>query len=300
MLRSEDKRQMLTFAPLLFIAVCIVYLDGASHRNGFDGSVQSSSVWRSIGVKEDSPTPEDGDEKTVNEILQHSLVELTETLQRLESNDPFKSMRVPLHVIQMQSPESLVVFQSLLMLLTNPKESGSLMRWQQYLEKSISKHHCSVTDLCREFQPIFKCDEEGRLVFVLLDQKGPFDHLNLRMIPNTVETLSLRRTGLKTISEWIDLKEKSLKKLLVDGNTELKLDLDGLIGDMDYLPLEYLHVSTWSMANYIGNANLRRALRQIGAWMKRSTLNTLRVVHRTHARTLSGVSFHCDGSWTFK
>ena len=302
MLRSEDKRKMLTFAPLLFIVVCIVYLDGTSHGppkkyNEFDGSVQSSSVSISIGVKKGSLMPEGGDDKTVNEILQHSLVELTETLQRLESNDPFKAMRIPLNVIQRQSPESLMVFQSLLMMLTNPKESGSLMPWQQYLVESISKHQCSVMGLCREFEKNFKCDKEGHLTVIGLDGKGPFDHLNLLMIPNTVTKVLLRHTKLKTISEWTDLKGKSLKTLCLDANYDLKLNLDGLNGELNHLPLNHLAVSTRSITKYFGEAEGKNAFSKVGIWMRASTLTSFKLRKKTGGVPRTVGIFASDGSW---
>ena len=319
---------MLAFAPLLLLVVSIRDLDSASYQSPkeykeFDASVQPPFISRSgevirrleifesitksddpqyhdlpmpFGYKEDSPAQ--GDEETIAEILQYSLVELTDTLQKLKLDDPPKAMRVPLHVIPMQTSESLMVFQSLLEMLSNPKESRPPTQWQQYLMESISNQQCSVMELCREFQQNFKCDQDGRLMVVLLDSKGPFSHLNLLMIPNTVEILSLRSMKLKTISEWIDLKAKSLKVLRVDGNAALELNLDGLTGDLNYLRLEYLSISTRSISKYIGAADWQRALPKIGEWMKTSTLNSLRLRHRIKTGNQRGTRFHCDGSWT--
>ena len=230
------QQKMLKFTPLLCIATSIVNLNRASHQSPndyreFQVSVHSPLISKprvmprrlqffesitksedqrdddfpaSIGSHEGCLAPEH--DKSVNEILRHSLIELAEIMRTLKTNDPFKAMRLPVHATPVQTPESLEVFQSLLMMLSNPKESRSSKPWQQYLRESISKHQGSETDLCREFQPIFKCGGEGHLRVIMLDGKGPFDHLNLLMIPNTVKALYLRRTKLKTISEWNGLK----------------------------------------------------------------------------------------------
>ena len=323
---------MLTFVPLLFIAVSIASLDGASQRylqehTEFDTKVQSSSVSRSRAVtrrmkifesitksedrrNDDSSVSiefEQGisapdDDQTVNEILQHSLVKLAEILRSLESNDPSKAMRIPLHtplhVIPMQSPESLMVFQSLLKMLSNPKESQSLMPWQQYLVESISKRQCSVMHLDRSFEKNFKCDQEGHLRVIGLDGRGPFDHLDLLMIPNTVTKLLLRHTKLQTISEWTDLRGKSLKTLCLDGNYHLKLNLDGLNGELNHLPLEHLTVSTRSIADYFGEAEGKRAFSKIGYWMRTSTLTSLKIKKKTGGMARTVGIFDSDGSWT--
>ena len=78
---------------------------------------------------------------------------------------------------------------------------------------------------------------------ILLDDKDPFDQLNLLMIPNTVTILSLRHTKIKAISEWADLKDKSLKELRLDRNANLELNLDGLRRDSNHLPLECLRLN---------------------------------------------------------
>ena len=314
---SLSYNQMLTFTTLLFIAISIVDLDGASPQSPkeyteFEANLQSSSISsfpgpirrsadqrhddypQRSGPKEGCIAPEDGE--TVNEILQHSLVELTDTLQTLESNDPFKTMRVPLHVIPMQSPESLMIFQSLLKMLSNPTESHSSTPWQQYLEESIRKRQCSVMDLCREFHHNFKC-EKGQLKSILLDNAGKFDHLNLLMIPNTVTNLCVRRAKLRTISGWTDLKEKSLKVLLLNENKDLELNLDGLRGEFSYLSLEHLSVSGRAMTNSFREKNWERALTKIGDWMKTSTLTSLRLRARRSRTPGRNVCFSSDGSW---
>ena len=328
MLQSEDKHQMLTFAPLLFIAASVVDLDASSYQSPkeckeFGTSVRSSSVSRSRQVtqrlkifesitKSEDQRNEDSsvsieyeqgifapdDDQTVNEILRHSLVELTEILRKLDSNDPSKAMIIPLHVIPMHSPESLVVFQSLLMMLTNSKESGSLMPWQQYLEESISKQQCSVMGLHRAFEKNFKCDQEGHLTVIGLDGKGPYDHLDLLMIPNTVSKVLLRNTKLKTISGWTDLKGKSLKTLCLDANFDLKLNLDGFNGELNHLPLKHMTVSTRSITNYFGEADGKRAFAKIGNWMRTSTLTSLRLKKKTGGVPRTVAIFDSDGSWT--
>ena len=319
---------MLGLTPVLLFVVSIRDLDGSTYQSPneckeFDASVQPTFISRRrevtrrlnifesitnsdyrqnddlpmlIGYKEECPSPED--DKKINEILQYSLVELSETLRTLKSNDPSKAMRIPVHVTPVQTSESLMVFESLLEMLSNPKESRSPPPWQQYLMDSISNEQCSVRELCREFQQNFKCDQEGRLMVVLLDCKGPFSHLNLLMIPNTVNILSVRGIKLKTISEWTDLREKSLKVLRVDGNANLELNLDGLTGNLNYLRLEYLSISTRSISKYIGATDWQRALPKIGEWMKTSTLNSLRLRHRIKTGNQRGTRFHSDGSWT--
>ena len=255
------------------------------------------------------------DSETVNEILQHSLVDLTSTLQILGTNDPSKAMRIPVHVTPMQSPESLLVFQSLLMMLSNPKELRSLMPWQQYLSEAIRKHQCSEVELCREFHQNFKCDEEGHLEIIMLNARGSFDHLNLLMIPNTVKTLMVKRAQLKTISDWTDLKGKSLKVLQLNENNHLELKLEGLRGELNHLPLQHLVVSTGAMADSFGEKNWgrasgtligrgefpienwERALSKIGNWMKTSTLTSLTLRARGQSNSKGNVSFDSDGAW---
>ena len=236
-------------------------------------------------------------DQTVNEILRHSLVNLADFLQKLEINDPSKAMRIPVHIVLVQS--SLSVFQSLFKMLSNPKESRSPTPWQQYLRESINNQQCSVKDLCNEFQQNFKCDEEGRLGAIMLDYRHPFDHLNLLMIPNTVKILFLRRTKLKTVSEWTDLKGKSLNRLYLDKNYGLKLNFDGLSRELNHLPLEHLSVSTRPIINYFGEENWWRACPQIGNWMRTSMLTYLQIRGTMKGTPYCGVVFACDGCWIF-
>lgn len=173
---------MLIFVLLIVIAVSIVHLDGASNRSPqeYKELTRRMKIFESITKSEDqqhddssmSIDDEQGistsdDNQTVNDILQHSLVELTEILRALDSGDASKAMRIPLHVIPVQS--SMMVFQSLLRMLSNPKESLSSEPWQNYLIGSIKNQQCSVMDLCREFEHNFKCDEEGHLTAIGLD-----------------------------------------------------------------------------------------------------------------------------------
>ena len=175
------------------------------------------------------------DDPTINEILDESLVELRGIIEALTPVTGF------------QSTESLIVFHSLLGMFSSrhPVQFHSPLPWQTYLSQSITNLRCSVTDLCREFGSNFKCDQEGHLRVILLNGKGPFDHLNLLMIPNTVEILSMERCGLTSISAWSDLKDKSLQSLRIyeTGTSNLKLNLDGLQGTLDYLPLRDITVA---------------------------------------------------------
>ena len=318
------------FALLLCITMSIVDIDGASDQcpkdnEELDVTVQSSSIFTSpeavrrldifesiiksgdqhnddcpmsIGYKGVSPDPES--DESVNEILQHSLIELTDTLRTLELNDPSKSMRIPVHLIPKQSPESRMVFQSLLELLSNPKESRSCTPLEKYLMESIGNQSCSEVDLCKKFHQNFKCGEEDHVKVITFYGNSTFDHLNLLMIPNTVEILNVnfRRTKLKTISEWTDLKGKSLKKLRLDANYGLKLNLDGLQGELSHLPLEYLSVSTQSIENYFGGNHWKIALTKIGDWMSSSTLTSFRLRSPRKQGSRYTIHFDCDGSWT--
>ena len=335
---------MLTLSSLLFIAVSIVNLDGACHRypqgqKESDTNVQSSSasrsrevtrrlkIFESITKSEDQRNDDSSvsieyeqgisapdDDQTVNEILHHSLVELTEMLRTLDLHDPSKAMRIPVHVIPVQS--SLMMFQSLLMMLSNPKERRSPTSWQQYLMKSIRKKQCSEIELFTEFDHNFKCDAEVPLRVIMLvghGYEGSFNHLNLLMIPNTVMRILLRDTKLKTISEWTDLKGNSLTILDLGGNPELKLKalshfldvvfsktffvgicrekkfskiqhlrcetepFDALKGGLNYLPLEHLVVSVRTIKMYIEPWAWLNLFPRIVDWIKASTLTSLKI-----------------------
>ena len=300
---------MLKLALLLCFAVCIVDIDGASDQcpkdnEEYDDSVQSSEVTRRLNIFESITTSGDHrNDESVNEILQYTWVELTEILRRLESNDPFQAMRVPVHVIPMQLPESLMVFQSLLEMLTNPKESRSPAPWQQYLMESIRNQECSEMDLCAKFDQNFKCDDEGHVKVLTFYGSSTFDHLNLLMIPNTVETLNVnvKRTKLRTISKWTDLKGKSLKTFHLDDevrDSDLELNLDGLRGELNHLPLEYLSVSTRSIAKYFGGRHWKSALPAIADWMRASTLSLFRLSSPRKKGSRYKVHFESGGSWT--
>ena len=202
-----------------------------------------------------------------------------------------------------QSHDSLI-FKSLLMLLTNPRDSQPSFPWQKYLSESIKNQRCSVLDLCNDYKSKFKCDHDGHLTAVRLDQNKPFDHLNLLMLPSTVTDLRVRRTKLKTVSKWHDLKGKSLKCLKIQRNSDLNLNLDGLIGELNHLPLESLTVSMPQIAAYFSvpiklleNPRvdpINPAFSRIGEWMKRSTLVQLRI--ESSRRNI--LLFCRDGLWS--
>ena len=326
---------MLTFALLLWIAVSGV--DAASHQSlPKESSVQSTplpecramarrlkifeSFTKSTDQRDDDlplsakvveldqdyfHSGSSDDEQSVNELLQHSLVELREIIDATKT-----------HVIPTESIESLIVFQSLLKMLSIPRqfESDSPSPWQNYLIASIRNLKCSVMDLCHEFSSNFKCDHEGRLKLIVIYGMGPFDHLNLLMIPNTVKGLSMERCGLTSISPWSDLKGKSLKSLriYVSDAGNLKLNLDGLQGTLDHLPLENLTVGKYQISEYFGLQTLDRwpdsALSKIGKWMRCSTLLNLRAVmslrnvrdRRQTGRRQKCLCFCRDGTCTFE
>ena len=198
-----------------------------------------------------------------------------------------------------------MVFESLLMMLSNPTESNSSKLWQQYLEKSIKNQKCSVTDLCNEFDKMFKCDEEGHLIVIRLEGKGPFDHLNLLMVPNTVWALNVGRTRLKTISQWSDLRGKSLRSLEIDRNPDLELNLDGLRWKLDNLPLQHLTVQRCQISQYFGLQTLFStdpATSRVQEWMKSSALDGLRIHARNnyYGRETNRINLHLlrDGTYT--
>ena len=300
---------MLKLALLLCIVVSIVDIDAASDQcpkdnEEHDDSVRSSDVTRRLKIFESiTKSGDHRNDESVNKILQYTWVELTEILRTLESNDPFQAMRVPVHVIPMQLPESLMVFQSLLEMLTNPKESRSPAPWQQYLMESIRNQECSEMDLCAKFDQNFKCDDEGHVKVLTFYGNSTFDHLNLLMIPNTVKTLNVnvKRTKLRTISKWTDLKGKSLKTFHLDDevrDSDLELNLDGLRGELNHLPLEYLSVSTRSIAKYFGGRHWKRALPAIADWMGASTLSLFRLSSPRIKGSRYKVHFESGGSWT--
>ena len=289
---------MLTFVPLLWIAVsgtdatilqCLPRKTNVPSlpRPGSPAMTRRLNIFESFAksadqrgdalqlsadvVKPDQGSLDSDDEKSVNEILQRSLVELRVIIDAAKS-----------HLIFTESVESLIVFQSLLRLLSIPRECDSPSRWQNYLIASIRNLKCSVKDLCHEFSSNFKCDHEGRLKLIAICGMGPFDHLNLLMIPSTVEKLSMQRCGLTSISAWSDLKGKSLKSLRIYESQvgNLKLNLDGLQATLDYLPLENLTVGKYQISEYFGLQTFDRwphsGLSKIGKWMKCSTLLNLR------------------------
>ena len=286
---------MLTFvAALWIIAFGIVpSADAASHQSlSKESTVQSTpllesrsttqrlSVFESFAKSDDqrhghlqlsveSVEPDQDcsgsdDGKTVNEMLQDSLVELER--------------------------DSLIVFQSLLKMLSmdDAEQSGSPLPWQRYLSESIRNLNCSVMNLCREFSSHFKCDDEGHLnAITLKGMARRFDHFDLLMIPNTVKLIEMKRTKLKTISEWEDLRGKSLKTLRIheNGVSTSKLNLDGLLGTMDYLPLEHLTVGRGEVSDYFGLQTVSLhdpALSKIEKWMSSSTLMSLCIETQTN------------------
>ena len=313
---------MLKFAALLWITVFRV--DAASHQSlSKESSMRSLppesqlrtrrlTIFESFAKSDDqrdddlqSP-PEatelhqdsnnSDDDKTVNENLKQSLVELTEIVE---------GMKTP--VIPNESAKSLIVFQSLSRMLSNAyrKQSGSPSPWPKDLSECIRNLKCSVKDLCEEFNWNFKCNQEGHLSVIVLRGNGPFAHLNLRMIPNTVERFSMKSCGLTSISAWSELKGKSLKSLRI--NEYFKLNLDGLQGTLDDLPLVQLSVGRWQVSEYFGlqtqsvDALSDSALTKIGEWMRSSTLVNLRIVSRnsrhTNNRNRRNICFCRNGKW---
>ena len=209
-------------------------------------------------------------------------------------------------VVLCESAESLIVFQSLSKMLSNhyPKQSDPLSSWQKYVDESIRNLKCSVKDLCHEFvsnDANFKCDHEGHLTMIGLHRMvGRYEHLNLLMIPNTVKKIKMERTNLKTISEWADLRGKSLKQMRIYGSeiSNFKLNLDGLQGALDHLPLKHLSVERRSVSEYFGLQSLSSseiALPRVAEWVTNSTLLSLRIEARNNKRR--NICFNRDGTW---
>ena len=240
------------------------------------------------------------DEGTVNEQLSTLLVDF-HVPETVEFGRSFVAVRASQNEGQLRD---LMVFRSLLMMFINPKDSQALLPWQQYLAESIRNQKASVINLCSEYIQNFKC-EEGHLTFINVDGKGSFDHLNLLMIPNTVRKCSAIRCKFKTMSPWSDLKGKSLECLRLTSNVNLKLDLHGLTGESDHLPLKKLMISRVSISKYFGLQVPTRMNPKsygntgIARWMEKSTLEYMQVIScNTAGRKRKIFSFYRDGTWT--
>ena len=239
------------------------------HLISKSGMSRRLSVFESFAKSDDDPRddfrirPSLADNETVNEILQHSLIELTRTIGIMQ-----------------------LVFESLSRMLSIPLHSPSSLSLDLYHKLNLDVH----------------CNHEGHLTVIGLNRVGQFDHsLNLLMIPSTVEKVSMQRCGLTSISPWSDLKGKSLKSLRIyeSDRLNLKLNLDGLKGTLDYLPLEHLSVGRNQVSDYFGLQKFSSsdpAFHRIGKWMKLSTLNVLRI--QTMKGRRKSFSFYRDGTWT--
>ena len=224
----------------------------------------------------------------------------------VELTDFIEGMRTS--VIPNESAESLIVFQSLSRMLSNPQQTESTaldsqLPWQKYLAQSIRDLKCSVRDLCHEFGSNFKCDPEGHLNIIILNRMGPFAHLNLAMIPKTVVKLTLSKCGLTSVSAWSDLKGKSLESLRIYEPLVLKLNLDGLRGTLNELPLEHLFVGRCQVSEYFGLQTYSPsdpALPEIKKWMRASTLVNLTIESRDSRNKMQRrrrISSQREGTW---
>ena len=276
------------FVPLLFVMTCafgtvfhqspqkdtvmqrfLISESGVSRRlNIFESFAKSegeprddSRIPTSLGF--DPEIIALSENETVNEILEHSLTELTRTIGIMQ-----------------------LVFESLSRMLSIPLHSPSSLSLDLYHKLNLDVH----------------CNQEGHLTVIGLNRVGQFDHsLNLLMIPSTVEKVSMQRCGLTAISAWSDLKGKSLKSLRIyeSDRLNLKLNLDGLKGTLDYLPLEHLSVGRNQISDYFGLQKFSSsdpAFHRIGTWMRKSTLNVLRI--QTMKGRRKSFSFYRDGTWT--
>ena len=299
---------MLKSAPLLWFTISAI--DAASVESASkESSVQSTSVHESRRMtrrlnifesfaKSEDQRDEDSqlleetvnpDDQTVNEILQQSLVELTEIIE---------------------SSHLHFVFQSLLKMLSNcaPEQSDTPLpplpyAWQHYMRECIRNLKYSVKDLRHRFGANFKFDHQGHLKVINLFQTGsPRKHFNLLMIPNTVEEMKMRHCQIHTISDWADLKGKAVKSLCILEGKHLKLNLDGLQGTFNHLPLEHLIVGSCQISEYFGVRNnpspYPATFKRIGEWMKTSTLLSLRVECQT--KNKRSFIYYRDGTWMFE
>ena len=66
------------------------------------------------------------------------------------------------------------------------------------------------------------CSDKGQLSKVILGKGLSMQHLNLLMIPNTVEVLKIGEINLKTMSKWTDLNGKSLKRMYLIGRIPIE------------------------------------------------------------------------------
>ena len=123
------------------------------------------------------------------------------------------------------------------------------------------------------------------------------------MIPKTVTKLTLNGCGLTSVSAWSDLKGKSLESLRIYEPLDLKLNLDGLRGTLNELPLEHLLVGRCQVSEYFGLQTYSPsdlALPEISKWIRASTLVSLRIEsrdsrHKMHRRR--GLCFYREGTW---
>ena len=303
---SADATNMLLFASLLWITALAVDKTSPQSRpirrlqifESFTELHDEQPDDLSRTLENEYSTLDSDDEGTVNVILSRLLIDfhVPETLQLPQCLDGVRASQNEGQI------RDLMVFQSLLMMLTNPKDSQALFPWQQYLAKSLRNQNASVINLCSEYKQHFRCEHE-HLTFINVDGKGLFDHLNLLKIPNTVRVFSAERCKLKTISPWSDLKGKSLECLRLKDNADLNLDLHGLTGNSDHLPLNRLVVSKVSISNYFGlQPHHRRDLKSSGLkeWMKKSTLECMKVLRNGHqpGHKRNPLCFYRDGTWT--
>ena len=299
---------MLTFAPLVWFTISAVdaaCVESVSEKS----SVQSNSVHESRRMtrrlnifesfaKSDDQRHEDcqllgetvkPDDQSVNEILQQSLFELTEIVENSHLHFVFQSL---LNMLSTRAPE-----QSDTPLPPLPYP------WQRYMAECIRNLKYSVKDLRHRFGANFKFDHHGHLKVISFFQTGSLPkHFNLLMIPNTVEEIKMRHYTIHTISDWADLKGKALKSLCILEGKLLKLNLDGLQGTLDYLPLEHLIVGQWQIEEYFGVRNnpspYPATFKRIGEWMKTSTLLSLRVECQT--KNKRSFIYYRDGTWMFE
>ena len=138
------------------------------------------------------------------------------------------------------------IFGSLLDMVSSPGCSTRWSSWLQFVAESWYSEDCWVFDLCAQYRANFMCGGRGsfqHLRRINLRGNGLSGSFPLSMIPDSVTNMNLERNQLESIGKWDDLRGKSLHFLDVTRNNALILNLDGLNGDQNHLPLKRLKVS---------------------------------------------------------
>ena len=141
------------------------------------------------------------------------------------------------------------------------------------------------------------------MIKIKLDRRFKMDHLDLMMTPNSVEKLRMEENNLQSISNWTDLKGKSLEGLLLckrghTRNGHLRLNLGEFTKSEIENPLKDLHVSRGQIAEFFGIKGewTNQLIMEIRNWINRTTLDSLRILQpQRHGR-----SYHTSDNTVFR